>query len=283
MQQKIGTVNTWDKLGEIYGGNVRLGFSWLRHDLWRIVSFIEASLLIFLFWRRKLSEQRLKEAQLHLVELTSRLIQVQDEERRLMARELHDDVGQRLSLLMMQLERVSRKLPVATSKKASLRHILTDLDELTRDVHELSHQLYSSKLQYIGLTPALRELCRQFAAQHGTQVSEVLEDVPDLPANVQFCLYRVAQEALNNVGKHSRARQVSVQLGVRSDLLILEITDTGVGFEGNVSAKGLGIASMRERLRTTGGDLTITSKPGQGTRLAATIPYKKTIVADQAA
>jgi signal transduction histidine kinase len=283
MQQKNGTDDTGEKLAEIRGGDVRLGVSWLRHDLWRIVSFLEASLLIFLFWRRKLSEQKLKEAQLRLVELTGRLIQVQDEERRLMARELHDDVGQRLSLLMMQLERVSRKLPVATSKRAPLKHILTNLDELTRDVHELSHQLYSSKLQYIGLKPALRELCRQFAAQHGTEVSEMLEDVPDLPANVQFCLYRVAQEALNNVGKHSQARQVSVQLGATSDTLMLEITDTGVGFESDIPAKGLGIASMRERLRTTGGHLAITSKPGHGTRLAATVPYKKTTVASKAA
>jgi signal transduction histidine kinase len=283
MQRKNGTDDTWHEFGEIHGGNVRLGLSQLRHDLWRIVSFIEASLLIFLFWRRKLSEQKLKAAQLRLVELTSRLIHIQDEERQLMARELHDDVGQRLSLLMMQLERVSRKLPAATSKRAPLKHIMTDLDELTRDVHELSHQLYSSKLRYIGLKPALRDLCRQFAVQYGTEVSEILEDIPDLPANVQFCLYRVAQEALNNVGKHSQARQVSVQLGIRSDVLILEITDTGVGFESNIPAKGLGIASMRERLRTTDGDLTITSKPGQGTRLAATVPYKTIAAANKVA
>jgi PAS domain S-box-containing protein len=407
MQQKPGTNDKWEKCGSIHGGGVRRSFSWLRSDLWRIVSFLEASLLILLFWRnarrehelkrhlervfdqpligmalgdldgnllhvnselcsmmgyavdemlkmdckqfehpdnekngwdlfqqiragtrasyyiekpyrrkdgtkmwgrlyvcrlnregegpprllamvediteRKVSEQKLNEAQRRLVELTGRLIQVQDEERRLMARELHDDVGQRLSLLMMQLERVSGKLPAASSERTTLRHVLTDLDELTRDVHELSHQLYSSKLRYIGLKPALRELCRQFASQHGTEISEMLEDVPDLPADVQFCLYRVAQEALNNVGKHSQARQVSVQLGTRPDMVILEITDTGIGFENTVPVEGLGIASMRERLRTAGGDLTITSKPGQGTRLAATVPYEKTGVRDKVA
>lgn len=223
---------------------------------------------------RKIFEQKLNEAQGSLVALTSRSIQVQDEERRLMARELHDDVGQRLSLLRVQLERIRRKLPAAEPEKVTLKHTLAELDELTRDVHELSHQLYSSKLQYIGLKPALRELCRQFAARHDTEVYEMLEDVPDLPTNVQFCLYRVAQEALNNVGKHSQTRHVSVQLGRESDTVILEITDTGVGFETNMPIVGLGIASMRERLRTAGGDLTITSQRGQGTKLTATVSYK---------
>jgi len=222
---------------------------------------------------RKISEQKLNEAQGSLVALTSRSIQVQDEERRVMARELHDDVGQRLSLLMVQLERIRRKLPAAEPQRVTLKRTLAKLDELTRDVHELSHQLYSSKLQYIGLKPALRELCRQFAAQYGTEVYEMLEDVPDLPPNVQFCLYRVAQEALNNVGKHSQTRQASVQLGKEADMVILEITDTGIGFETNMPVVGLGIASMRERLRTAGGDLSITSQPGQGTKLTATVSY----------
>lgn len=223
---------------------------------------------------RKLYEQKLREAQSILVELTKRLIQVQDDERRLMARELHDDVGQRLSLLTMQLERIRRKLPAASPERGTLKRALTDLDELTRDVHELSHQLYSSKLRYIGLKPALRELCRQFATQHGTEIVEKLEDIPGLPPNLQFCLYRVAQEALNNVGKHSHARQASVQLGTTSKMVILQVTDSGIGFESNVRIDGVGIASMRERMRTAGGTLTITSTVGQGTRLAAVVPYK---------
>lgn len=232
---------------------------------------------------RKLSEQKLDVAQHSLVELTNRLISVQDEERQLMARELHDDVGQRLSLLMMQLESSSRNLPATSPERATLRHTITELDDLTRDVHELSHQLYSSKLQYIGLKPALRELCRRFATQHGTEVFEQLEDIPDLPAAVQFCLYRVAQEALNNVGKHSQARQASVQLGATSNIVVLEITDSGIGFESDVAGEGLGIASMRERVRTAGGDLTITSHVGQGTKLAAIVPYKGTTFATKAA
>lgn len=232
---------------------------------------------------RKVSEQKLNEAQRSLVELTNRFIHVQDEERRLMARELHDDIGQRLSLLIMQLERSSRKLPANSSVRSTLKHTIADLDELTRDIHELSHQLYSSKLRYIGLKPALRELCRRFATQHGTEVLQKLEDIPDLPANVQFCLYRVAQEALNNVGKHSQAKRVSVRLGRTSGIVLLEIADSGVGFENNCSVEGLGIASMRERLRMAGGDLTITSKIGQGTRLAASVPFKKATVAKKVA
>lgn len=232
---------------------------------------------------RKLSEQKLNEAKRSLVELTNRLIHLQDEERRIMARELHDDVGQRLSLLVMQLERISRRLPGASPERGALSNTLTELDQLTRDVHELSHQLYSSKLRYVGLKPALRELCRQFSTQYATEVFEKLEDIPDLPANLQFCLYRVAQEALNNVGKHSQARQASVQLGTTSDIVVLEITDSGIGFENTVPVEGLGIASMRERLRTAGGDLSITSRVGQGTKLAAIVPYKNSTVARKVA
>lgn len=232
---------------------------------------------------RKLSEQKLNEAKRNLSELASRLIDVQDEERRSMARELHDDVGQRLSLLMMQLERISRKLPAASSENVSLIHTLIELDELTSDVHKLSHQLYSSKLQYIGLKPALRELCRQFAAQHSTEISEMLEDVPDLPASLQLCLYRIAQEALNNVGKHSQARQVSIRLGIVSDMVILTIIDSGIGFESNARVEGLGIASMRERVRAAGGTLAITSTPGQGSRLSATVPYRRSTTINKAA
>jgi signal transduction histidine kinase len=232
---------------------------------------------------RKISEQKLVELQRRVVALTNRFIHVQDEERRLMARELHDDVGQRLSLLLMQLEHMRRRLPAASPERGTLKHALSELDELTRDVHELSHQLYSSKLRYIGLKPALRELCRQFATQHGTAVVEKLEDIPDLPSNVQFCLYRVAQEALNNVGRHSQAREASVELGTMSGMVVLEITDSGIGFESNVPVEGLGIASMRERLRTEGGNLTITSTRGQGTRLAAIVPYKTSFAAKKAA
>jgi PAS domain S-box-containing protein len=232
---------------------------------------------------RKVAEQKLIEAQQALAELTRRLTRVQDEERRLMARELHDDVGQRLTLLMMQVQRISRKLPVASPERRALKRTQTELDKLTHDVHGLSHQLYSSKLQYMGLKPALRELCRRFAAQHGTKISERLEDIADLTANLQFCLYRVAQEALHNVCKHSQARHASVQLGTRSDMVVLEITDSGIGFESDVPVEGLGITSMRERLRTEGGDLTITSKPGQGTWVAAVVPYKENTVVKKAA
>lgn len=232
---------------------------------------------------RKLYEKKLNGAQRNLVELTNRLIHVQDEERQVVARELHDDVGQRLSLQMIQMERISRNLPTTSPEKGTLQNAITELDELTRDVHELSHQLYSSKLRYTGLKPALRELCRRIATHHGIEVFEKLEGIPDLSANVQFCLYRVAQEALNNVGKHSQAKRVSVQLRKLPSIVLLEITDRGVGFENNVPVEGLGITSMRERLRAAGGDLTITSRVGQGTTLTAVVPHKQSSATKRAA
>jgi two-component system, NarL family, sensor histidine kinase UhpB len=226
----------------------------------------------------KLAEQKLSEAQRNLEELTSRLIQAQEDERRRIARELHDDFGQRLSLLMMEMERINRELPAASPEKGALSDVLIVLDELTGDVHELSHQLHSRKLQYIGLKPALRELCQQFAAQSGIAVSEVLEDAPDLPADVRLCLYRIAQEALRNVGKHSRARQVLVQFSTKLGIARLKIKDDGVGFDPGAPANGIGMASMRERLRMVEGDLTITSRPGHGTELVAIVPRQESTV-----
>jgi len=225
---------------------------------------------------RKMAEGRLQEAQVALHELTGRLIQAQEQERQRIARELHDDIGQRLSLLMFEIERISREAPVSSDPQfGSLGTVLERLDELAKDVHQLSHQLHSTKLQHIGLRSALRDLCRQVTTPHGTIVVQQLEDAPDLPSDIQLCLYRVAQEALNNIAKHSRATRAFVRFAKVGGMARLEVRDTGVGFNASNAGAGLGLASMRERLRIVGGNLLVRSKPGKGTAVVASIPLEE--------
>jgi PAS domain S-box-containing protein len=224
---------------------------------------------------RREAEEKLKQAQAVLHDLPSRLIQAQEEERQRIARELHDDIGQRLSLLMVELEQVNRELPVFPIEHyGNFAAVLQGIDELTTDVHHLSHQLHSSKLQYLGLKAALRELCQQIATQHEITIFEHLDDVPDLTSDMQLCLYRVAQEALNNVVRHSSSETAYVRLTENHGISRLEISDIGIGFDLGSTSEGLGLASMRERLRSINGTFSITSSPGRGTQIVAEIPYE---------
>jgi signal transduction histidine kinase len=151
--------------------------------------------------------------------------------------------------------------------------LLEKMDELTTDVHQLSHQLHSSKLQYLGLKAALNELCQQVPEQHETQIVQQVEDMPRLSSEVQLCLYRIAQEALNNVVRHSRASEASVRLASHHGLARLEIRDTGIGFDPDATREGLGLASMRERVRIVGGNFSVSSSHGKGTKIVAEAPY----------
>jgi PAS domain S-box-containing protein len=224
---------------------------------------------------RREAEDKLKQAQAALHELPSRLIQAQEEERQRIARELHDDIGQRLSLLMVQLEQVNRELPVfPIDRYGDFAALLQGMDEVTTDIHELSHQLHSSKLQYLGLKAAVRELCQKISAQHEIVVFQHLDDVPNLTYDMQLCLYRVAQEALNNMVRHSRSSTAFVRLIESRGISRLEIADIGVGFDLVNTGEGLGLASMRERLRSIDGTFTITSSPGHGTQVVAEVAHE---------
>jgi PAS domain S-box-containing protein len=222
----------------------------------------------------KEAEDKLKHAQSALHRLPSRLIQAQEQERQRIARELHDDIGQRLSLMAIELEHVNRELPLIMSPQyGNFATLLEKMDELTTDIHQLSHQLHSSKLQYLGLKAALNELCQQVPEQHEIQVVQQVEDMPLLSSEVQLCLYRIAQEALNNVVRHSRASEASVQLAAHHGLARLEIRDTGIGFDPGATREGLGLASMRERVRIVGGNFSVNSSHGKGTKIVAEAPY----------
>jgi PAS domain S-box-containing protein len=211
----------------------------------------------------------LKQAKSELVELTERLIQAQEGERQRLARELHDDIGQRLSLLIIGLDRLKHGLPLEMrGEREELTTALVEATQLASDIHGLSHQLHSSKLRHLGLKAALRELCAQVSRQHGIEVNLQTGTIAGEPSEDRaLCLYRVAQEALNNAVKHSGSRTIEVGLDSTINVLRLKVKDHGTGFNLNDHPHGVGLASIRERVRMAAGKVQISSKPGEGTEV----------------
>jgi signal transduction histidine kinase len=211
------------------------------------------------------------------VELTERLIQAQESERQRLARELHDDIGQRLSLLIIGLDRLRHGLPAGMRvHREELTNSLEEASQLATDIHGLSHQLHSSKLKRLGLKSAPRELCMQVAKQHGVEVYLPAGAIPgEISEERALCLYRVAREALNNAVKHSGSRTVDVELEPVRDALQLKVKDYGAGFDVSHHAPGVGLASMRERIRMALGKFPLVSKPGEGTEIVTQVAMKQ--------
>jgi signal transduction histidine kinase len=202
--------------------------------------------------------------------LTGRLITLAEEERKHLARELHDDIGQRLSLVAFGLDLLTMAQDCEGSVRDRVQQALAEVKELATDVHNLSHRLHSSKLQHLGLPAALREVCRQMAGQHHIDIDLQADNSSSpLAEDVSLCFYRVAQEALNNAVKHSHSKRVEVHFGNGEGKVRLQIKDFGVGFDQAMPVEGLGLATMRERLRMVGGKLCIESNGGGGTELIA--------------
>lgn len=231
----------------------------------------QSILIIFLLAnnsKRKRSEWQSRELNRHL-------IQTREEERKRIARELHDDFGQRIAFLRMDLE-------MGIQEDASLnfggfptrwRSVLAGLEELGLDIQQLSHRLHSSKLQYLGLIPALKNLSAQVEKRHGVKIDVQANDpVADVSRENELCVYRVAQEALHNIVKHSGADQAVIALSSNGSILRMEVSDNGRGFDQAEPLQGLGLASMRERLSIAGGDLQIRSSSGHGTVLSIHVP-----------
>jgi signal transduction histidine kinase len=210
------------------------------------VAMAQSVLIVFLLaqiFRRRKSEMQSRE-------LTRHLLQTQEEERKHIARELHDDFGQRLALVRMGFETAMQDdLPLKPgSARDKLHHILVEIDELSSDIQHLSHTLHSGRLQYLGLRPALKELCGQFARQHPIAIDLQTEGFTKaVSKEVELCLYRVAQEALHNIVKHSGA-----------DRAVLKLTDDGQMLHMSVSI--------------VEGQLRIESTLGRGTVLTAHAP-----------
>ena len=215
------------------------------------------------------SEQKLRA-------LRDRLTRVQDDERAHISRELHDDIGQRLALLSIQLTQLQKAAQeVAPSLGAELESSRRLTEEICADAQRISHRLHPTQLALLGLSRALSRLCAAFARQTGVVIEfSATDDVPRLPQEVSTCLYRVAQEAIQNAAKHSRSPRVRVELSATPKAIRLCVSDAGCGFDAATSDRqsGLGLVSMAERARSLGGQLSITSAIGNGTRVEASIP-----------
>jgi PAS domain S-box-containing protein len=215
------------------------------------------------------------ESEAKLQELRSRVTRAQDEERAHVARELHDNIGQRVALLSLRLEELQRDARVvAPSLAAQLGAAIQLNEEICVDAHRLSHRLHPSQLAYIGLTKSLASFCEEFGRQKGLEITFRHDDVPELKSEVTTCLYRVAQEAVRNAGKHSGCRQIRLELVSRTDAVCLCVSDTGRGFAAGAAEgmPGLGLVSMAERVRSVGGALSVVSEIDVGTRIEVSIP-----------
>jgi signal transduction histidine kinase len=228
---------------------------------------LQTVLIILLMFQRRRSQHSDQAVRL----LTGRLIHASEEERRHIARELHDDIGQRLSLVSVQLGMSGSQLPEdAVASRTELSHSVVELDTIISDVHNLSHRLHSSKLEHLGLKAAIKDLCQEIAKRHGLQINLEAQIAQDgLSGDVPLCFYRVAQEALSNVVKHSDATRAQVSLTQPPGALRMRVQDWGRGFKPADVAAGLGLTAMQERLRGIGGRLSIESRPGEGTVVTA--------------
>jgi PAS domain S-box-containing protein len=222
-----------------------------------------------------------KEAEQTLATVSGRLIQAQEEERHRIARELHDDISQRLALLSVELRGLGDDYPrSADAFRERTEHILKHAAEVSSDIHALSHRLHSSKLDYLGAVAAMAGFCSELRTQTGLDIDFEHTNVPrSLPQNISLCLFRVLQEGLRNAVKYSGARNFKVELrGVPGAVLLL-IRDPGAGFDPDAAMKngGLGLISMRERVSLVKGTISIVSKPTVGTEIRVQIPIPQAL------
>src|SRR5208283_30315 len=225
---------------------------------------------------RRVAEEEVQSTKVELEQLAGRLLHAQEEERLRISRELHDDIGQRMVLMGLEIERLTQQLDadrnrILAEKAAALS---LHLQELASTIHDMCRDLHSTKLDHLGLRAALSELCGNVFQHSGIVVSlEVDEQADRLAEEVARCLYRVAQEALNNASKHSGASSVQVFVQRKGEIVCLTIQDSGKGFDSSVlrDSSGIGLASMRERMRSIGGILVIHSSSGLGTEVVAKV------------
>ena len=221
-----------------------------------------------------ITERKLAEATL----ASQKLIEAHEEEKTRIARELHDDISQRIALLGMHLGILKQSLPAsATDLQQEIGEMDQQIGDLASDIHALSHGLHSAKLELIGLKAAVAGFCKELSNRHDVTIDVHVENIPEaLPPEVSLCLYRVLQEALQNVLKHSVSRRAHVSLSGQLDTIKLTIKDSGAGFDPQEAMRGpgLGLTSMKERLKIVGGHLSIHSQRGHGTTIHAVAPLR---------
>jgi len=214
-----------------------------------------------------------KRAEEALKYLGSRLIAAQEEERKRVARELHDDLSQRMAVLSIEMEQMGQLIERPFTLRRRFQRLQVQAQEIASDIHRLSYKLHPSKLDHLGLAAAVKSLCEE---QNGkARIHFHQSGFPaDLPKDATLCIFRIAQEVLRNCSKHSGADSVQVLLTKTEHAIRLSISDNGCGFDtkSDVMDKGLGFLSMRERLRLVGGEINIYSQPRRGTRIEVSTP-----------
>jgi signal transduction histidine kinase len=205
--------------------------------------------------------------------MTRKLIDSQEQERSRIGRELHDDINQRLAMLSVEMEQL---LENPSEIETRLQQFRREIGEISTDVQGLSHDLHSSKLEYLGVIAGMKSWCGEIKERHKTVVA-FRSDLPgNLPLDVGLPLFRVLQEAVSNSIKHSGEKRVEVQLREDSGVIHLIVRDSGKGFdvETAMRGKGLGLTSMRERVRLINGTLAVESRPMTGTTIHVRVPLR---------
>jgi len=218
---------------------------------------------------RKRTEEALRD-------LGGRLIAAQEEERRRVARELHDDFNQRLAVLCIELEQLGKKMENSLSRR-SVERLKTQAQELAAEIHRLSYKLHPAKLDHLGLAAAIKSLCAELNESEKLNVEFYQTGFPaTVDKDTTLCLFRIAQESLRNCVKHSQAQSVRVVLTKTRSAIRLLVSDNGCGFntDSDSMERGLGFISMKERLHLVGGRINVCSKPLRGTRIEVSVPLK---------
>ena len=212
-----------------------------------------------------------KQAEEALADMTRKLIEAQEQERSRIGRELHDDISQRLAMLSVQLEQLQTNPSEVQSSLPEMRKKVVDI---CNDVQTVSHELHSSKLEYLGVVAGMKSWCKEFAERHRMEIDFSVDAPGSLPPEIGMTLLRVLQEALQNAKKYSGVKRIEVQLREHSDEIHLIVSDLGRGFEVRTAlhGKGLGLTNMRERVRLVNGMITIDSKPMGGTTIHVKLP-----------
>jgi signal transduction histidine kinase len=235
-----------------------------------IIAFSVASLII-----ASLVSRVRKQAKDALSSVTYRVIEAEEQECRRIANELHEDIGQRLTLLALEIEKIKTDTSTAPVLSNRVGVALEQSLEILTDVKTLAHELYSPRLQYLGIAEVMSSFCSDFCKQNGVEIDFRGDGLPSLVTpDITLCLFRVLQEALHNALEHSGVRHFDGRLWGTPDEIHLTVSDSGVGFnlEAARNAGGLGLNRMQERLKLVRGALSIESQPEGGARIHARVP-----------
>jgi signal transduction histidine kinase len=264
----------WAIWGAVHGRGPFVGTG-ASHDMPSIQIFLLLVAAPFMVLAVVVEER--KRAELGLASVNRKLIEAQEKERSRIARELHDDICQRLALLAMGLQRLRRDNPNLPAYEVDkrLNELRQQTSQIGLDAQALSHELHSAKLQYLGLERAIKGFCEEFEEQQQAKIDFSSQGIPRLlAADISLTLFRVAQEALHNSAKHSGVRYFEVRLWAEPRAINLTVKDSGSGFDWEAAkqSQGLGLTNMEERLRALNGTLSVASQPRRGTTIHARVP-----------